>query len=663
MPVDRPTFSESWYRVADMRPRLRPTVQVRRQHFRGQMWYVIQDPSNNQFFRLNDAAYKFIALLEGRRTVAEVWKICNEELGDNAPTQGEAIQLMGQLYVSNLLLSEVPPDTQSLLNRYRKRVNREIRGYLTNLLFIRIPLFDPDRFLDRWVSLFGKVFSIPGLILLIGMICAGLYALGHNIDRLISDSSNASFGQEGILSPENLPYLYLCFALVKVFHEFGHAFSCKKFGLQEGSGGEVHVLGIMFLVFAPFPYVDASSSWALRSKWHRAVVGAAGVLVELGIASIAAIVWANTADTTLANKLAYNVMFIAGVSTILFNGNPLLRYDGYYILSDLLEIPNLAQRSKEYIYYVVRKYVWGVRQVRNPAHTQGERAWMIAYGISSTIYRVFICAAILLFVADQLFMLGAVLAIAAVFAWVMVPLGKFFHYLFNSPELLRVRSRAIGSTFGVLVALIVGIGIVPWSDYEKTPGVVEPAHIAMIYAETPGFVLSSADVVPTDTKVVAKQTLVSAVNHELELLLTQRKADLRKLEAERREASDKRDWSTWQGIETQIEACKTEIQGIQHRLDSLKIKTPITGEFYSPTAEKLPGAYINSGDQIGLVGSMDDVIIRVVVGQEIPSTELKIGDRVELRIQGRPPQYRPAIAGQPAGQEPEMTGVIYAIHQ
>src|SRR5512133_608341 len=112
MPVDRPTFSESWYRVAELHPRMRATVQVHRQYFRGNMWHVIQDPANNQFFRLNEPAYRFIALLDGKRTVAEAWKICNEQEGDNAPTQGEAIRLLGQLYASNLLSADLAPDTE-----------------------------------------------------------------------------------------------------------------------------------------------------------------------------------------------------------------------------------------------------------------------------------------------------------------------------------------------------------------------------------------------------------------------------------------------------------------------------------------------------------------------------------------------------------------------
>ena len=163
MAVERPTFHESWYRVADLRPRLLSSVQVYRQHFRGQMWYVLENPSNNAFSRISRDAYNFIGLLDGRRTVAEVWKICNEQFGDNAPTQPEVIQLLGHLYSSNLLYAELAPDAESLFNRYHTRIKRQIQGFFSNLLFIRIPLFDPDHFLNRWIKVFGWLFGWIGL--------------------------------------------------------------------------------------------------------------------------------------------------------------------------------------------------------------------------------------------------------------------------------------------------------------------------------------------------------------------------------------------------------------------------------------------------------------------------------------------------------------------
>ena len=173
--IERLTFHESWYRVAELHPRLRTTVQISRQHFRGQPWHVVQDHTNNAFFRLAEPAYRFVGLLDGRRTVADAWKMTNEQLGDDAPTQGEAIQLLGQLYTANLLQAEVTADTHSLFQRYKKRRQREVTSYLMNILFARLPIFDPDAFLERWLPVFGWIFSPVGFFVWIILIGFGIH--------------------------------------------------------------------------------------------------------------------------------------------------------------------------------------------------------------------------------------------------------------------------------------------------------------------------------------------------------------------------------------------------------------------------------------------------------------------------------------------------------
>jgi len=645
VPVDRPTFSESWYRVANLRPRLRATVQAHRQHFRGRMWHVLQDPANTEFFRVNSAAYHFIAMLDGHRTVAQVWQACNEQLGDSAPTQGEAIQLLGRLYGSNLLQAELTPDTESLFKRFQKRRTREVQSFLMNLLFVRIPLLDPDRFLDRWLGVFGRLFSWYGFILWLGLLAVGFYFLAGRWDELSKGASN-------VLSTDNLPYLYLGFALVKVFHEFGHAFACKKFGRQAGTSGEVHVMGIMFLVFTPMPYVDASTTWTLRRKWHRVLVSAAGMIVELGIAAIAAVIWARSSEGTLAHAIAYNIMFVASVSTVLFNGNPLLRYDGYYILSDILEIPNLAQRGKQYIYYVVKKYVWGVRKPHNPGHSSGEKAWLVVYAIASMIYRVFISVAILLFVADKLFILGAILAIAAVIAWVFVPIGKFIHYLVSDGELMRVRGRAVLTTL-VFVATVVGlVGMIPLPDRSRVEGIVEPDRLAVIHAGADGFL---TDFLRTDHKVEAGGApLFEGANRELD-------AQLAQLEAERRSAVarfglhwGKRELAQAQIAQEEIGAVDDQIQHVREQIAALQVKSPIAGEWVSPDIERSKGAYLHRGDRSGLVASLDVLVIRATAGQDVAARLIAdVAPRVEIRVQGAPDQQAGGEICRilPAGQE------------
>ena len=168
------TFHESWYKVAELMPQIHISLKISRQRYRGRIWYVVQDPGNNQFFRVNTAAYQFIAFLDGKRTVDEAWNACYEEYGDEAPTQGEAITLLGQLYSSNLLQGDVPADTAGLLKRHQRRLKRETTAYLKGILFARVPLFNPDAFLDRWVFLFGPFFSKAGYLFGVLLIVLGL---------------------------------------------------------------------------------------------------------------------------------------------------------------------------------------------------------------------------------------------------------------------------------------------------------------------------------------------------------------------------------------------------------------------------------------------------------------------------------------------------------
>ena len=630
MAVERPTFHESWYRVADLRPRLLSSVQVYRQHFRGQMWYVLENPSNNAFSRISKDAYNFIGLLDGKRTVAEVWKICNEQFGDSAPTQPEVVQLLGHLYSSNLLYAELAPDAESLFNRYHTRIKRQIQGFFSNLLFIRIPLFDPDHFLNRWVSVFGWLFGWIGLLLWIAVISVGLYFVLGNIRELFNQSSD-------ILNPDNFIFLYLSMVIIKIFHEFGHAFACKRFGRLNGNGGEVHVIGIMFLIFVPLPYVDASSAWAFRKKWHRVIVGMSGVMVELLCAAIAAIIWARTSTGTL-HIISYNIIFVASVSTLIFNGNPLLRFDAYYVLSDLVEIPNLGQRSKNYIYYLVKKYCWKMKAAHNPAHSIGEIIWFVFYGIASTIYRVFICIRILLFLNDrlpeELFILVPFFAFSAILAWVIIPIGKFIRYLATSGELFRNRGRAVSFTFGVLIFILVSVGLIKLPEYFRIEGIVEPANLAIVHAQSDGFI---TDFLESGQKVSAdKEVLIKAENPELEAEKKVLLAELRSLEIQRR-LEETREKAAAQILDEQIKALNEKIARIDFELSSLNIKATLSGTWISPDVEKTKGFYLNRGQQLGLVADLNDVHIRATAGQELAAMLVEYdSNNVEIRVKGRP---------------------------
>lgn len=628
--MDRPTFSESWYRVASLKPRLRSVTQIYRQHYRGQMWYVVRDASNNQFFRINDAAYYFLGLLDGRRTVADVWDMCNEILGERAPTQGEAIQLLGQLYTANLLQADLPADAEGMFERYRKRIRKEIGGYMMNLLFPRVPIWDPEPFLNRWHKGVSWVFGPVGVALWTLLLLAGVYFAIQRWDDLFSSA-------QGILDqdPGHLALLYVCFAFVKFFHEMGHAFSCKRFGTMTnaGGGGEVHTVGIMLLVFTPVPYVDASSAWAFRSKWHRIFVALGGMYVELAIASIAAIYWYFT-----SSPIAFNIIFVASIATILFNANPLLRFDGYYVLSDLLEIPNLAQRGKQYLYYLVKKYCFGVRQARDPGHSRSERAWLLTYAITSFIYRVFISVAIILFIADKLFFLGMLMAVGAIVGWVGVPIWKFIHYLTTSPELIRTRGRAMVWTTGFIGAVIVLVGVIPFPDRDRAQGVVEPRDFAFVHVDTDGFV---NDYLASGQRIDAGgEPLIRATNQELETELRMLEADYRRTRMSLRQARTE-ELANANSLEQRLNVIARNIERIEERTDKLNLRPSIAGTWVAPDIETVKGRFLPRGEKVGMIVSDDDLIVRATPTQNVgPRVKYHVdrGDRVivEMRVRGQP---------------------------
>ncbi|HEY9510156.1 MAG TPA: M50 family metallopeptidase, partial [Verrucomicrobiae bacterium] len=401
------TFSESWYRVANQRICLRPGVRVRRQNYRGERWIVLENPFSNQYFRLRPAAYEFVSRLQPDRTVEAAWQQCLERFPDEAPSQEAVIQLLSQLYFANLLQYDLAADSAQLFQRYKKRKQREIGFQFLNIMFMRFPLLDPDRFLVRLLPLIKMLVSPVGAILWLLVVGAGLKVVADNFDGIRAEG-------HGVLAASNLLLLYLGLILIKTIHEFGHATFCRRFG------GEVHVMGVMLMIFTPMPYVDATSSWGFRERWKRVLVGAAGMIVELFVAAIAAFVWAKTSPGTLHN-LAYNMMFVASVSTVIFNINPLLRFDGYYILSDLIEMPNLNQRAIGQLRHVAESKLFGVKQSEAPARNRREGGWLISYGVASGIYRVIVFTGVLLAVADRFLIVGIVMAAVCLISWVTVP--------------------------------------------------------------------------------------------------------------------------------------------------------------------------------------------------------------------------------------------------
>lgn len=642
--VDRPSFSESWHRVRGSRPRLRAGARVVGQTHRGRRWFVVQDPTAGQYFRLSEPAYRLVALLDGRRTVAQAWSQLEGVMGEAAPTQAEVVQVLGQLHDGNLLTGEPGADAQAQDRRARRRARRELRGRLANLLFLRVPLVDPDAWLGRWAPLVAWLFGPPGAALFAASLAAGAFHLAGRERQLVS-------GASGVLSPDNLPLLYAAFVAVKAVHELAHAFACKVLGAREGGAGAgaVHTLGMMLMVLVPAPYVDASSSWALRSKRARITVAAAGVLAEFVVAGAAAVLWARTTDGSVANAIAFNVLLVASVSTFVVNGNPLMKYDGYFILQDLLEIPNLATRSVEYLRYLVKKRVWGVRRLVDPSSGVGERAWLLTYAPASLAYRAVVLGSIVLYVSKEWPSVGLVIAAYAILVWASAPCVSFARYLWSSPELARVRARAVGSTLAAAAVAVVLVGAVRLPERVRALGVVEAAEPAILRARAPGFVAwvrpSGETVRPGDLLVRVESGAILARRRALEERLAELRIEHRRALADEPALRLQR--------ERELEAVGDQLQVVLEELAGLRIVSPRAGRWVAPDTARTIGGFVERGQALGQVFDPADLWIRIAVPQ-IDAARLSASPpaTADIRPRLRPEQAVAAVVRSvvPAGQ-------------
>lgn len=580
------TFSESWYRVANQKICLRPVVKVRRQNFRGERWIVLENPFSNQFFRIRPAAYEFVSRLRPDKTVEQVWHECLERFPDAAPSQESVIQLLSQLYFANLLQYDLAADSAQLFERYKKRKQREIGFRFLNIMFMRFPLLDPDRFLVRTLPVVGKLIGWFGAALWVLVVGFGLKIVAENFGELRMQG-------QGILATNNLFLLYIGTVVVKALHEFGHAYFCRRFG------GEVHVMGIMLMIFTPMPYVDATSSWSFRERWKRVLVGSAGMIVEIFFAAIATFIWAKTGPG-IVHSLAYNIMFVASVSTVIFNVNPLMRFDGYYILSDLLEIPNLNQRATMQLRHWSERWLFGVKNSQSPANTKREAGWLTTFGVTSGIYRFFVFSGVLLVIADKFLIMGIVMAAVCLVSWAVVPVVRFVKYLSSNPRLDRVRHRAVGVTAGIATFVIILLCVVPFPYSFRAPGIVVATQRTEMVNETAGEV--SKLLVTPGSFVKEGQPLVQLKNFELQLELADTRAHLDEVNARLLQAMDTNS-ADIQPLTRLRDSVSDELKKLTTDSDNLTIRARHDGVWVAPGIDEFIGRWLQRGSDVGLLAN------------------------------------------------------------
>jgi len=611
-------FSSHWYRVANVKLSLRSHVRVHQHVYRNGTWYILRDESSGRHHRFNEAAYNFIKLINGKRTVNEIWEMIQESLGDDAPTQEEVIQLLGQLHHADHLLAELTPDVAELIDRRKKERKNLFISRVGNPLAIRIPLADPDRLLTRWMHfvrpLFTKTAAVIGLAIM-------LYAL---LEMARHWSMLSNHAMEHALSPYNLLIIWFVYPLVKGIHELGHGFAVKKWG------GEVHELGIMMLVLMPVPYVDASAASSFRSKRRRMIVGAAGIIVELFLASVALLLWLHVQQGIVSDVL-FNIMLIGGVSTLFFNGNPLLRFDGYYVFADAIEIPGLGKRANRYYIYLIQKYLFDVKGVKSPVTADGESRWFVIYGAAAFVYRIMIMVMITLFVAGKYFFIGVGLAIWVIFLQLVVPVLKAIAYLLKSPTLSQRRERALSVSIGTIVMVVAMLFLIPMPLNTMAEGVVWMPEHSYVRAGSNGFI---QDILVKDGEHVKKGDVLIVTHDPL------MQVQLKLLEANRKELAVKYDVLMQEDIVEseialeEINILDGKIQRLKEQISEMTITSPVDGVFIIAESKDLHGHYLKQGDPIAYVIDFNDVSVRAVVPQNSIGMVRKQTLDVEIRLEG-----------------------------
>jgi len=484
--------------------RVRGDLSIEPQKYEGRTYYVVKDPVSLRYYRFKEHEHFLLRMMDGGHTLDEAQKKFELRFRPDRLTLEDLEQFGQQLLTAGLAQNESPQAGKQLFDRRKKRRRMELLQTFTNILYIKIPIFDPEKLLIRMLKYTRWIFTISFLLFSAGvMLGAILLVLTHFQtfrDRLPSYQEFFSF--------KTIIYMWAALGVVKVIHEFGHGLSCKVFG------GEVHEMGFLFLCFSPAMYCNVSDAWMLPSKWRRIIISGAGIYVELMIAAIATFVWWNSSGFPFLNYLSLSLMIVCSVSTVMFNGNPLMRFDGYYVLADWLEIPNLRDRSNRYLQRLMTEYCLGIEVQPEPYMELWRRILFVGYAVISYVYRWVITFVILKFMATFLkpYKLEVISTILALFAagsmigWPLYRLGKNLHKRGRLPDM---KSARVALSAAAVAALLLGFFFLPLPvSRVRQTGLVEisPDYVQQVHVRVPGL-LQKLDV--TEGQWVKKGTLLA----------------------------------------------------------------------------------------------------------------------------------------------------------
>lgn len=441
-------------------------------HYHGVPWYVLMDRTSGMSFRTQTTGYELLRQFDGQRSLDQIWQAMANDNHPDLPPQDEVIELMARLFESNLIQVDSPAKARRLHHLQKQQLRQKWMQLIKSPISQRLPLFDPRPLLNRteWVGrLLFSQFGAFAMLLLMG--AAALTAFEHwdALTRNLADR---------MLAPDNLLLMVLVYPLIKALHEMGHAWCNRRFG------GEVTEMGVMFLLFIPIPYVDASSSNFFSHHGKRALVALAGILTELGIGAVALLIWAELGPG-VGRAIMFNVIVICTISSVLFNGNPLLRFDAYYVLSDLTQSPNLGSRGNAVVGRAAKRLLGLPPGIIEDTASRQHQLWMGLYAILAYGYRLFISFGIALLLLRSYPLVGQPLAVWAVYGSILQPMVSGLRKLHK--ESVNAYQARVWIRFGLIsAALIAAIGWLPLPKSSQFSAIASAEQSAQLAANTEG---------------------------------------------------------------------------------------------------------------------------------------------------------------------------------
>lgn len=576
-----------------MRPlqlRRRPDLESKRHRYHGRSYWVVKEPVGLNYYRFHEEEFAILNMLDGEISLEQIKDRFQAEFAPQRITLQDLQQFVGMLHRSGLVISQSNGQGRQLRRRGDQKKKKELLGKLSNIFALRFRGIDPERALNFLNPFTWWIFTLPALILIAMFGLSALTLVLVNFQEFRTKLPTF----EQFFAAHNWIWLGTTMAVVKVLHEFGHGLSCKRYG------GECHEMGFMFLVFTPCLYCNVSDSWMLPNKWHRVFIGAAGMYVELILASIATYLWWFS-EPGMFNFLCLSVMFICSVSTVVFNGNPLLRFDGYYILMDMLEIPNLRQKATEILKRWFQQYCLGLELQENPFLPHKKQAWFALYTVASIVYRWVVVFSIMMFLMKVLEpyglqALGRLIALTGLGGMVVQPVWQIIKFFRTPGRASKMKRKNVLSSLSIAGATIAGICLIPLPFHVDCAVVIEPQDAQQVFAMVPGR-LVSWNKKPGDS-VKKDDVIAELTNLDLDLQLMRYRGEY-EIEAtrlasyERLKSSDEQSASQIK-IQREIVASKAaKISWLNERIGMLKVTAKEAGVILPAAPKPKP----KSGDE------------------------------------------------------------------